>query len=104
MTAPNVVKGGSSVNLKFEIFAGATELTGLDAVALLLQTPTSCGTSAPLGPPSLALSGKGSSLRYDANSGQFLAKWDVPSSAGSCWIVSVVAADGSSLQATFQVK
>jgi hypothetical protein len=104
MTAPNVVKGGSNVNLKFEIFAGSTELTSLDAVAMLLQTPTSCGTSAPLGPPSLALSSKGSSLRYDTTSGQYVAKWDVPSSAGSCWVVSVVAADGSSLAATFQVK
>lgn len=103
MTAPNVVKGGSSVNLKFEIFAGTTELTSLDAVAMVLQTPISCGTSAPLARPTLAPS-KGSSLRYDTNSGQYLVKWDVPASAGSCWLVSVVAADGSSLQATFQVR
>jgi hypothetical protein len=104
MTAPNVVKGGSNVNLKFEIFAGSTELTSLDAVAMLLQTPVSCGTSTPLGPPSIAPSSKGSSLRYDTTSGQYVVKWDAPSSAGSCWVVSVVAADGSSLAATFQVK
>jgi hypothetical protein len=104
MSAPNVVKGGSSLNLKFEIFAGSTELTSLDAVAMVLQTPMSCAASRPLGPPSLALSTKGSSIRYDSNSGQYLVKWDVPSTAGSCWLVSVVAADGSSLQATFQVK
>jgi hypothetical protein len=104
MTAPNVVKAGSSVNLKFEIFAGATELTNLDAVAMLLQAPAACGTSVPLRQPSLAPSAKGSSLRYDANSGQYVVKWDVPSSPGSCFVVSVVAADGSSLAATFQVR
>jgi hypothetical protein len=104
MTAPNVVKGGSTVNLKFEIFAGATELTGLDAIAMVLQAPAACGTDVPFGPSSLASTTKGSSLRYDTNSGQYVVKWDAPSSAGSCWLVSVVAADGSSLQATFQVK
>jgi hypothetical protein len=104
MTALNVVKAGSSVNLKFEIFAGATKLTGLDAVSMLLQTPAACGTSAPLGRPALAPSAKGSTLRYDTSSGQYVVKWDVPSSPGSCFVVSVVAADGSSLAATFQVR
>ncbi|GEM_PF-3259466 len=104
MTATNVVKGGSTVNLKFEIFAGSTQLTGLDAVAMLLQTPASCGTSAPLGLTALAPVSKGSTVRNDSNSGQYLVKWDVPSNPGTCWIVSIVTADGSSLHATFQVK
>lgn len=104
MAVPNVVKGGSSVNLKFEILAGTTELTGLDAVTTLLQTPMICGAPVLLGPSTAALSGKGSSLRYDTNSGQYLAKWDVPSQPGTCWLVSLMTADGGSLQATFQTK
>jgi hypothetical protein len=104
MTSLNLVKGGSNTNLKFQIFAGSTELTGLDAISMLLQTPVSCGTLVPLGPPALASSTRASGQIFDRNGGQFVAKWDAPSTAGSCWIVSVVAADGSSLQATFQVK
>ncbi|MBI2782095.1 MAG: PxKF domain-containing protein [Chloroflexi bacterium] len=104
MTTPNLVKGGSSVNLKFEVFAGATELTSLDAVSMLLQTSVACGTFVPLALPTIALSTKGSSLRYDTSVGQYLAKWDVPSAAGTCWLVSLGTADGSSLRATFQVK
>jgi hypothetical protein len=104
MTSRNVVKGGSTVNLKFEVFAGSTRVTGMDAVAMLLQAPASCGTSSPMGPPSLVRATNGSTVRNDSNSSQYLVKWDVPSSAGSCWIVSIVTADGSSLHATFQVK
>jgi hypothetical protein len=76
----------------------------MDAVAMLLQAPASCGTAAPIGPASLGRASNGSTVRNDSNSGQYLVKWDVPSSAGTCWIVSIVTADGSSLHALFQVK
>lgn len=104
MTSPNVAKGGSVVNLKFEILAGATRLTSLDAVAFILQTPATCATARPLGRPAVASTTRGFGLRVDPGSGQYMVKWDVPSGPGACWIVSVVAADGSSLGALFQVK
>jgi hypothetical protein len=104
MTGLNAAKGGSTVNLKVEVFAGGTRLTGPDTISMLLQAPMSCSTSVPLGPPSLAFSAKGSSPAFDSNNGQYLVKWAVPPSPGSCWIVSVVTADGSSLHAAFQVK
>jgi hypothetical protein len=104
MTAPNVAKGGTNVNLKFQVFAGSKELTSLDSLSMLLQTPATCGTWVPLGPPALAFSSRASGQVFDRNGGQFVARWDLPWTAGSCWIVSVVTADGSSLQARFQVK
>ncbi|HEY4227361.1 MAG TPA: PxKF domain-containing protein, partial [Candidatus Limnocylindrales bacterium] len=103
LTGLNTAKGGSTVNLKVEVFAGSTRLSGPDTISMLLQAPASCSTATPLAPPSLVLSAKGSSLAFDSNNGQYLVKWAVPSSPGSCWVVAVVTADGSSLQATFQV-
>ena len=101
MVALNQVKAGSTANLKFQVFAGAAELTTLDAVAAFTQTQISCATLAPVGPTTSALLGKGASLRYSA---QFQAKWDPPASAKTCWAVAIATADGSSLTATFQLK
>ena len=104
MTGVNLVKGGSNVNLKFEVFAGTIELTSLDVINNLYQTQMACGTAIAIGPTTPAVSSKGSGLRYDTTTGTFIVKWDVPSSAGTCWRVSLVTVDGSSLQATFQAK
>jgi hypothetical protein len=103
-TSTNLVKAGSSVNLKFEVFAGATELSSLDAVVGVYEMPVVCGILIPLGPATPAMSSKGAGLRYDASVGQYLTKWDVPDTAGTCWVVSMVTADGSSLHAVFQTK
>jgi hypothetical protein len=92
------------VNLKFEVFAGSVEMTSLDLIAGLFQTPIVCGTTTPLGPATPAPSPKGASPRFDGASGHYLVKWDAPSQSGTCWIVSLLTVDGSSLQATFQIR
>ncbi len=43
----NVVKGGSTVPLKFEVFAGPTELTNTSAVKSFVQTKIACDGTAP---------------------------------------------------------
>lgn len=101
MTSLNMVKAGATQNLKFQVFAGSSELTTLDAIAAFTQTQISCTTLAPIGPTTNALLGKGASLKYST---QWQAKWDPPATANTCWAVSIVTADGSSLTATFQLK
>jgi hypothetical protein len=101
MTGLNQAKAGSTANLRFQAFAGATELTTVDTIAAFTQTQISCVTLAAIGPTTSALLGKGASLKY---SSQFQAKWDPPASPNTCWAVAVVTADGSSLTATFQLK
>ncbi len=101
MTSLNAAKAGSTQNLKFQVFAGSTELTTLDAIAAFTQTQISCTTLAPIGPTTSALVAKGASLRYSAT---FQAKWDPPASPNTCWYVAIVTADGTSLRASFQLK
>jgi hypothetical protein len=101
MVALNPAKAGATANLKFQVFAGGTELTTLDAIAAFTQTQRSCTTLAPIGPTTSALLAKGASLRYST---QFQAKWDPPASPNTCWAVAIVTADGSSLTALFQLK
>jgi hypothetical protein len=101
-TGVNTLKSGTSTNLKLEVFAGQTELTSLESIVGVVQTQVSCGAALFVGETTTVSSSKNNPLGYQG--GQFVAKWDAPSQPGTCWIVSVVTADGSSLSATFKLK
>ena len=102
----NTVKGGSTVPMKFEVFAGATELTSTSAILSIKTQQISCtfvsGAEDPL--PTDALATGGTSLRYDSTGGQFIYNWQTPKSAGACFVVTMTALDGSHLSANFKLK
>ncbi|OFI36754.1 hypothetical protein BIU82_11780 [Arthrobacter sp. SW1] len=97
----NTVKGGSTVPAKFEVFAGSTELTDPALVALSAARIT-CSLSA-LDDIELTATGS-TSLRYDSVSGQFIYNWKTPATPGSCYKLTMTAADGSSIYANFKMK
>jgi hypothetical protein len=97
----NTVKGGSTVPLKFEVFAGATELTDTAIVTTLTKVVT-CNASSEDTIEVLATGG--TSLRYDAVSGQFVFNWQTPKLPGKCYSVTVTTTDGSSITALFKLK
>ncbi|MEJ5202155.1 MAG: PxKF domain-containing protein [Anaerolineales bacterium] len=99
----NVVKNGSTVPLKFEIFAGPTELTDTAYVKSLTYAQTTCSTTAITDEIETAATG-GTSLRYDPTGGQFIFNWKTPSTAGKCYRVTMATQDGSSLLAYFRLK
>jgi len=99
----NLVKGGSTVPLKFEIFAGSTELTDTAHVKSLSYAETSCNVNAITDEIELTVTG-GTSLRYDTQSGQFIYNWKTPSTANKCYRVTMITQDGSSLLAYFKLK
>jgi hypothetical protein len=99
----NVVKNGSTVPLKFEIFAGSTELTDTASVKSLTSAQIGCDLSAPSDDIELTATG-GTSLRYDTTAGQFVYNWQTPKKAGSCYRVTMTTQDGSSLAALFKLK
>ena len=99
----NTVKNGSTVPLKFEIFAGSTELTDTSLVNQPLkatQTPCSGGTTDDVE----LLSSGSTTLRYDSTAGQFIYNWQTPKKAGYCYVVTVTTADGSAISASFKLK
>jgi len=99
----NTVKNGSTVPLKFEIFAGPTELTDAAYVKSLTYAQTACDASAITDEIETTTTG-GTSLRYDAVAGQFVYNWKTPSTAGKCYRVTMTTQDGSSLVAFFKLK
>jgi hypothetical protein len=98
----NTVKGGSTVPLKFEVFA-ANELTDVGAVDRFAVARISCATSSVEDTIELVTTG-GTSLRYDSVAGQFIQTWQTPKAAGTCYIVTMFTDDGSSLSANFKLK
>jgi hypothetical protein len=99
----NTVKNGSTVPLKFEVFIGPTELTNTSAVLQPLRAIVSNCSGAPTDDIELLATG-GTSLRYDTTAGQFIYNWQTPKTVGTCYLVTVTAADGSTLQANFKLK
>jgi hypothetical protein len=100
----NTVKGGSTVPLKFEVFAGSTELTSTSVVSSFTSGVVPCGTLAdPTADIELTSTG-GTSLRYDTTAGQFIQNWQTPKSPGLCYKVTMKTQDGSSISALFKLK
>jgi len=102
----NTVKGGSTVPLKFEIFAGpvgTNELTSTSSVFSFTQTKIACDGSMPTDQIEVTTTG-GTSLRYDTVAGQFIQNWQTPKSAGQCYKVTMTTLDGSALVALFKLK
>jgi hypothetical protein len=97
----NTVKGGSTVPLKFQIFAGSTERTDVASVKAFTATATSCGTPGVEDTVEITTTG-GTELRYTG--GQFIQNWQTPKSAGACYRTTMTAQDGSLLTAYFKLK
>ncbi|MBI5943075.1 MAG: BMP family ABC transporter substrate-binding protein [Chloroflexi bacterium] len=99
----NIVKNGSTVPLKFEIFAGNTELTDTAYIKSLTYAQTSCDATAITDEIETIATGS-TSLRYDTTTGQFIYNWKTPKTAGKCYRVTMTTIDGSSLVAYFKLK
>ena len=100
----NTVRNGSTVPLKFEVFAGATELTNTSIISGFTAKGLTCPSGLVTDDIELTTTG-GTSLRYDATGGQFIQNWQTPKGrAGSCYLVTVTTQDGSSISAKFQLK
>jgi hypothetical protein len=103
----NTVKGGSTVPLKFEVFAGPTELTDTSVVQSFTYALINCSAvdaTASEDPIETVTSGS-TVLRYDSTGGQFIQNWQTPkNSAGKCYRVTLRTDDNSSIIAYFKMK
>jgi hypothetical protein len=103
-TTANTVKGGSTVPIKFELFAGSNELTETSRVNTPLKaTKVGCDNGAPIDDIELTATG-GTQLRYDTTGGQYIYNWQTPKQPGVCYDVTITANDGSSKTAHFKLK
>jgi hypothetical protein len=97
----NTVKGGSTVPLKFEVFAGNTELTTTDIVAPISLKSYNCDPASPQDVVEITATGN-TTLRYDSTAGQYVYNWQTPRTKGVCYQVSVLTTDGASVVALFK--
>ena len=74
--------------MKFEIFAGLTEQTSINAVKTLTAQILACttGLESAITADDLTATG-GTSLRYDTTGGQFIFNWQTAKPANSCYKV-----------------
>jgi hypothetical protein len=102
----NTIKGGSTVPLKFNVYAGVggAEQTSTSAVQSFVLQAVSCiaGIEDPID-DTFATTG-GTTLRYDSTAGQFVNNWQSPKVAGKCYAVTMTAQDNSTLVAYFKTK
>jgi hypothetical protein len=99
-TVYNTVKGGSTVPLKFEVFA-EFELTDITVVNPSVKQ-VACTSGSEDAVETTATGG--TTLRYDWSAGQFIYNWQTPKTSGSCYAVTMTANDGSKLTAYFKLK
>ena len=99
----NSVKGGSTVPLKFEVFAGTTELTATDIFKALSAKQVGCSSAAPVDEIEEVTSGV-TAVRYDATGGQYIWNWKTPAKANTCWQVAAITTDGAELITQFKLR
>ncbi|WP_406104282.1 OmpL47-type beta-barrel domain-containing protein [Micromonospora globbae] len=97
----NQVRAGSTVPLKFELFA-ADEITDTDAVTMTAAR-IDCATSSGVEAVEVPTPGS-TALRYDTTAGQFVFTWKTPTTPGACYAVTATADDGTALRALFHLR
>jgi hypothetical protein len=100
----NTVKGGSTVPLKFNVYAGTTEL--IDVVTTIKSfavVKVQCDLSGSEAAVEFVTTG-GTSLRYDTTAHQFIQNWQTPKGAILCYKVTMTTQDLSTIVAYFKTK
>ena len=101
----NTVKAGSTVPLKWKVFAGSTELTSTTMIKSVTQIEIACQTLVEAAIEEVVTTTGGTALRYDTTSGQFIDNWASPkNAAGRCYRVTMTTQDLSTLVALFKLK
>jgi YDG domain-containing protein/galactose oxidase-like protein len=99
----NSIKGGSTVPLKFNIFANGVEKKAVTDIQGFAVAEVPCLSSGLTTDVEFTTTG-GTSLRYDTTGAQYIQNWQTPKPAGKCYQVRMTALDGSHLDAYFKSK
>jgi hypothetical protein len=104
----NIVKGGSTVPLKFNVYAGTPALTterkSVADIKSFQYVSISCTATAAIETALEITTTGGTVLRYDTTAGQFIQNWQTPNKPGVCYQVRMTAQDGTYVDAFFKTK
>lgn len=99
----NVVKGGSTVPLKFNVLIDGVQQTDVAVVKSFTTTKIACVSGAGTDDVEIVTTG-GTSLRYDVSGAQFVQNWKTPVGAGTCYRATATLQDGDTIVAFFKIK
>jgi hypothetical protein len=101
----NSAKGGSTIPLKFNVFADTVEKTSLSDIAGFTQQQLpNCVAGDGADEIEVTITGN-TSLRYDTTAKQWIQNWKTPTvSKETCYRATVKFADGSTLSAFFKLR
>src|SRR5215212_52710 len=102
----NTVKGGSTVPLKFNVYAGSVEKTSLSDIKGLTaqQLKTRSTDQTAVNDPVDFTTTETTSLPYDTTAKQWIQNWKTPKvGSETCYRATVTFADGSSISAFFKL-
>jgi len=103
----NTIKGGSTVPLKFNVYAGTagptTERKSVSDIQGFQVAEVPCFSRGYTADVEFTTTG-GTSLRYDLTAGQFIQNWQTPKPPNKCYQVRMTAIDGSHIDAYFKTK
>jgi hypothetical protein len=107
----NSAKGGSTIPLKFNVYAGTVEKTTADAfpgsnlaTAFTAKSLGSCSDLTSDDPVDFTTTGN-TNLRYDTTAMQWIQNWQTPKVNGdTCYRAYVTFADGSTIESFFKLK
>jgi hypothetical protein len=101
----NTAKGGSTIPLKFNVYAGSVEKTNLsDITGFSTYVLTACAGGSGEDQVDFTTTGN-TSLRYDGSAGQWIQNWKTPNVSGdTCYRTIVRFADNSSIEAFFKLR
>jgi hypothetical protein len=104
-TTYNTAKGGSTIPLKFNLYAGGVEKTSTSDISGFIAVKLSgCSAGVESDPVDFVTTGN-TNLRYDSTGGHFIQNWKTPSAnSDTCYRATVKFADGSSLSAFFRLR
>jgi len=99
----NAVKGGSTVPLKFNVYAGGVEKKSLTDIKDFKTAQLAACAESALEEPVEIVSTGGTTLRYDTS--QWIQNWQTPKvNTDTCYRATVTFADLSTLSAFFKLK
>jgi hypothetical protein len=98
----NTVKNGSTIPLKWRMFAGSTEIKDVAMVKSVTAAIVACSGGTEDVIEEVVTTTGGTVLRYDGT--QFIDNWKTPSKPGTCYRATVTAMDGSKTSALFKLK
>jgi hypothetical protein len=106
----NTIKGGQTVPLKFNIYAGtpgaSTERKNVTDVMFgsVQVAEYNCLATPGFESPMDVSNTGNTALRYDATGAQFIQNWQTPKVANKCYQVRMTAIDGTHIDAYFKTK